>query len=97
MRKNLAEDIRRTGRAETDVLKYMGGLALELIAQGGFGHRVGVLDNPGQSVTLDSILKRVSYVFSSLTFPESSLKPMSEQANYCQALQVPTFTSCPDT
>ena len=38
----------------------MSGLALELIAQGGFGRKVGVLEGSGTSNTLDSVLKRVS-------------------------------------
>ncbi|KZV75347.1 cytochrome P450 [Peniophora sp. CONT] len=60
VRKIMVDDVQRAGRADTDVLKYMSGLALELIAQGGFGHKVGVLDGPVQSETLDSVLKRVS-------------------------------------
>ncbi|VDB99554.1 unnamed protein product [Peniophora sp. CBMAI 1063] len=60
VRRVLAADIQRTGRAETDVVKYLGGLALELIAQGGFGTKVGVLEGTETSGTLDSILKRVA-------------------------------------
>lgn len=57
----MVADIKRTGRVETDVLKYMGGLALELIAQGGFGRKVGVLEHNEDSNTLDGAMKRLSY------------------------------------
>lgn len=60
----MVADIKRTGRVETDVLKYMGGLALELIAQGGFGRKVGVLEHSEDLNTLDGAMKRLSYGYS---------------------------------
>ncbi|KZV60392.1 cytochrome P450 [Peniophora sp. CONT] len=57
-RKVMAADITRTGRAETDALDYMGRMALELVAQGGFGHSFGALD--GEEDVLGRALKRVS-------------------------------------
>ncbi|VDB88479.1 unnamed protein product [Peniophora sp. CBMAI 1063] len=64
MREIMAVDIRRTGRPETDVLDYMGRAALELIAQGGFGHSFGALD--GKEDILGSALKRFSPASSKL-------------------------------
>ncbi|KZV71438.1 cytochrome P450 [Peniophora sp. CONT] len=56
VRELMTADIKRTGRAETDVMDYMGRLALELISQGGFGHSFGSL-NGGEDV-LARALKR---------------------------------------
>ncbi|VDC03304.1 unnamed protein product [Peniophora sp. CBMAI 1063] len=56
VREILEEDIKRTSREETDVLDVLGRTALELVAQGGFGHSFNALD--GKPHALSSALRR---------------------------------------
>ncbi|KZV63739.1 cytochrome P450 [Peniophora sp. CONT] len=56
VREVMAADIKRTGRTETDVLEMTGRAALELVAQGGFGHSLNALD--GKPIALTIALKR---------------------------------------